>query len=102
MNVGLVLQDVMNSVFVKQVIRNQIVYVRFVGNHGKMFDKHKKQLKKAAKASQKLNRYSSGVRAAGGRDATAKYNELNAIADREIRKLPAHLRSRTIIESFYE
>lgn len=59
-----------------------------------------RQLKKAAKAYAKLNRYSAGVKAAGGRDATAKYNELNAIADREIRKLPVALRSRVVLEMF--
>ena len=61
-----------------------------------------KLLKEAARAHQKLNRYSAGVKAAGGRDATAKYNELNAIADKAIRKLPAHLRSRAILEKYYD
>ncbi len=60
------------------------------------------QLKKAAAAHKKLNRYSAGVKAAGGRDATKKYDELNAKADAEIRKLPRGLRSRAILESFYE
>ena len=60
-----------------------------------------KQLKKAAAAHKKLNTYSNGVKAAGGKDATSKYNELNSIADKEIRKLPAALRSRAVLERFY-
>ncbi len=60
------------------------------------------KLKAAAKAHQKLNRYSAGVDAAGGKDATKKYNELNAEADRLIRVLPRRYRSRTILEMFYE
>jgi hypothetical protein len=44
---------------------------------------------KAAKAAiDKLNTYSNGVFAAGGRDATRKYEELNSKADDAIRKLP--------------
>lgn len=67
-----------------------------------MLGKHQKALKEAAAACKKLNRYSDGVKAAGGRDATKKYQELNAAADAAIKKLPAHLRSRVVIESFYE
>lgn len=44
---------------------------------------------RAAKAAvDKLNAYSAGVAAAGGKDATAKYLELNAAANRAIDKLP--------------
>lgn len=60
----------------------------------------KKLLKEAKKATEKLNTYSRGVYLSGGRDATAKYNELNSIANRAVRKLPVHLRSRTVIENF--
>lgn len=42
----------------------------------------------AKKAADKLNAYSDGVYAAGGRDATAKYRELNSKANEAIRKLP--------------
>lgn len=61
-----------------------------------------KQLKKAAAAHKKLNQYSAGVAAAGGKDATIKYNELNSIADREIKKLPKILRSRAVLERYYD
>lgn len=67
-----------------------------------MDKKTRKLLKEAAQAHKKLNTYSNGVKAAGGKDATAKYHELNAKADAAIRKLPLHLRSRTVLESFYE
>lgn len=62
--------------------------------------KDKKQLEEAAKATKKLNTYSKGVFAAGGRDATKKYEELNGKADKAIKALPVHLRARVIIERF--
>lgn len=57
-----------------------------------------KKLKAAKRATEKLNAYSDGVKAAGGRDATKKYLELNAIANEAIRDLPVGLRSRAAIE----
>lgn len=54
--------------------------------------------KKAKAAVKKLNAYSDGVHAAGGRDATAKYQELNSRADEAIKKLPKGLRSRFAVE----
>lgn len=60
--------------------------------------KYSKQLKEAKKAADKLNAYSDGVAACKSREETAKYLELNAKADKAIRKLPAHLRSRVAIE----
>ncbi len=43
----------------------------------------------AQEAAVKLNRYSAGVHAAGGKDATKKYLELNRKANEAIRKLPS-------------
>jgi len=54
----------------------------------------------AKKHLEKLNTYSDGVKAAGGKDATKKYLELNSKADKAIRKLPAHLRTRMGLELF--
>jgi hypothetical protein len=65
-------------------------------------EKNLKLLKEAAKAHQKLNRYSAGVKAAGGKDATKKYDELNAEADRLIRKLPKRYRARAVLEMYYQ
>lgn len=45
-------------------------------------------IKAAKKAVDKLNSYSAGVAAAGGKDATQKYLQLNAAANRAIAKLP--------------
>lgn len=55
---------------------------------------------KAQQAVNKLNAYSDGVTAAGGKDATKKYLELNAAADKAIRALPASMRSRVFIENY--
>ena len=63
-------------------------------------DKNKKLLKEAAKATKKLNDYTSGTFAAGCREENPKYNKLNSEADKAIRKLPLHLRSRIIIEQY--
>lgn len=57
-----------------------------------------KKLKDAKAATDKLNAYSDGVKAAGGKDATKKYLELNTKADKAIRALPKGLRSRAAIE----
>jgi hypothetical protein len=61
--------------------------------------KNKDKLQAAKKATDKLNAYSDGVHAAGGKDATNKYHELNSKADKAIKDLPAHLRSRVVIEN---
>lgn len=53
----------------------------------------KKDIKAARDAMDKLHRYSTGVHAAGGRDATKKYLELNSKADKAIKKLPFEYRS---------
>jgi hypothetical protein len=45
-------------------------------------------IRAAHKAVTKLNVYMDGVFAAGGRDATAKYLELNRKANEAINKLP--------------
>lgn len=42
----------------------------------------------AKKAADKLNAYSDGLAAAGGKDATEKYKKLNSIAYNAIKKLP--------------
>lgn len=63
-----------------------------------MKSKHQKELDAARKAAEKLNAYSDGVFAARGRDETKKYLELNSAADKAIRALPAHLRSRMAVE----
>lgn len=45
-------------------------------------------IKVAEAAVKKLNTYMDGVFAAGGRDATKKYEELNSKANKAIAKLP--------------
>jgi hypothetical protein len=65
---------------------------------GLLSNKYKKKLEAAAKATKKLNAYSGGL--PKGSVETAKYLELNGIADKAIKDLPAHLRARVIIEQF--
>jgi hypothetical protein len=48
----------------------------------------KDDIKAAKRAVDKLNTYMDGVFAAGGRDATRKYYELNSLANKAISKLP--------------
>ena len=60
--------------------------------------KHDKALKDAQRALDKLNAYSDGVFAAGSREETPKYRELNAKANEALRKLPRGLRSRAAID----
>jgi hypothetical protein len=57
-----------------------------------------KDLANARTALDKLNSYSDGVHAAKGRDATSKYYQLNAAANKALDKLPAGLRSRMVME----
>jgi hypothetical protein len=57
-----------------------------------------KKLKEAAAATKKLNAYSGGL--PKNSVETKKYTELNRAANDAIRKLPAHLRARAIIEQF--
>lgn len=42
----------------------------------------------AKRAVDKLNRYSDGMKACGGKDATSKYLQLNSQACRAINRLP--------------
>jgi hypothetical protein len=65
---------------------------------GVVQNEDKKKLKAAKKATEKLNAYSDGVHAAGGKDATKMYYQLNAEADKAIRALPVYLRTRAMIE----